>query len=360
MKKTSLLINLLLLIIVSSCKEKTVTKTLSVENNMENKVIFKIDERTEFLRTIFNIAVQEDLDEDIRPCQTEYLNRVNVHFSQFKNHPLIKWVFDNENIGIDFPTIGLMFKDLKNFEFNKAYSQELKYYNITEQTIDSLRPLMKDFHQKSGFTEFFNNNEEYYQKAISKIEKQVSEEKLFEKVLDFYQSEQKGLEFFVFVELTNNANNKAVDFYDNYNPNKRAMILANYCDLSTDSNSSNEIMELNNSTRGVIYHEISHLSTTKLLEKNIGDTNQYKTICEDCNDIEIMDKVDHLIIFPLQALMMQRFDNNNEGQDFYINKCTDVRKDIYKRLIEYKPENKIPFKKTYIDCINLIKQSVSK
>ena len=55
-------------------------------------------------------------------------------------------------------------------EFDKAYSKELKYYNITEQTIDSLRPLMKDFYQKSEFGKFFKDNEEYYKKAITVIE----------------------------------------------------------------------------------------------------------------------------------------------------------------------------------------------
>lgn len=69
-----------------------------------------------------------------------------------------------------------------------------------------------DFYQKSGFSNFFKSNEAYYKEAITKIQQQVSDEKLFDKVMDFHQVNDKDLEFIVFVELTNNANNKAVDF----------------------------------------------------------------------------------------------------------------------------------------------------
>ena len=357
MKQSYFILNILLAVVILGCKEKQANKELKITSQDNSKVVFKIDERSEFFRTIFNIAAQEILPEDIKPCQTEYLKRVNEHFLLYKNHPLIEWVYEDENIGIDFSTIGLMYNDLENFEFNNQYEKELKYYGLNKKTLDSIRPLMVDFYQKSKFNEFFNRNKEYYQKAISKIENQVSEEELFKKVMDFYQDSQDGLELIVFVELTNSANNKAMDFYDNYNPKKRAIILANYCDEYTKPTQSNEFMELDNSIRGVLYHETSHLFTTKLLDKYIGELNQYKSICEDCNDIQIKDKVDHMIVYPLQAVMMKRFDNNDRGSDFYLNKCEDIRKEIYKRLSEYQPKNKISFEKMYIDCIDLIKTS---
>ena len=357
MNKALFLINFFIVLSIFGCKEKKSNKKLKTENHNESKVVFKIDERTEFFRTIFNIAAQDVLPEDIRPCQTEYLKRVNNHFLQFKDHPLIEWVYDDENIGIDFSTIGLMYNDLKKFEFDTNYEKELKYYGLNKKTLNSIKPLMIDFYQKSEFDNFFKNNEEYYQQAISKIENQVTEEKLFDKVMSFYQEKKDGLELIVFVELTNSANNKAIDFYDNYNPDKRAIILANYCEEYAKPSEANEFMELDNSIRGVLYHETSHLFTSKLLDKHIGELKQYKSICEDCNDIQIIDKVDHMIVYPLQAVMMKRFDDNNRGGDFYLNKCEDIRKEIYKRLSEYQPENKIPFEKTYIDCINLIKES---
>lgn len=359
MKKIYLLTSLFLISIIFACKDKKLNDDLKAESETQNNVVFKIDERTEFFRTIFNIAAQDVLPEDIRPCQTEYLNRVNQHFLPYKNHPLINWVYEDENIGIDFSTVGLMFKNLQNFEFDTTYSKELKYYGLNEKTLDSVKPFMIDFYKKSNFNEFFKTNDNYYKQAISQIEEQVSNEKLFDKVMEFYQIQEKGLELIVFVELTNSANNKAMDFYDNYNNKKRAIILANYCELYSKPSLSNEVMELDNSTRGVLYHEISHLVTNKLLDKYIGKLSQYNSICEGCNNIQITDKVDHMIVYPLQAIMMERFDKNSRGSDFYLTKCTDVRKEIYQRLTEYRPENKVPFEKTYIDCINLIKESAS-
>ncbi|WP_024770954.1 hypothetical protein [Aquimarina macrocephali] len=88
MKKTPFLINVFLLIIVFACKEKTAVRNLEPESENKNKVIFKIDERTEFFRTIFNIATQDVLSEDIRPCNTQYLKRVNKHFLPYKNQSL--------------------------------------------------------------------------------------------------------------------------------------------------------------------------------------------------------------------------------------------------------------------------------
>ncbi len=359
MRKKTFLINSLLLIIVFACKEKKAIENIESESDYENTVVFKIDERTEFFRTIFNIAAQDVLPDDLRPCQTEYIKQVNKQFLQYKNHPLINWVYEDDNIGIDFSTIGLMFKDLETFEFDTLYTKELKYYGLNAKTLDSVKPFMTDFYKISNFKQFYKSNKEYYNRAISKIEKQVAEERLFNKVMNFYQIKEKGLELIVFVELTNSANNKAINFYDNYNPKKRAIILANYCELYTEPGPSNEIMELDNSTRGVFYHEISHLFTTKLLNKHIGELDKFESICKGCSDVKIIDKVDHLIVYPLQGLMMKRFDNNSRGSDFYLTKCTDVRKDIYQRLTKYRPEDKIPFEKTYMDCINLIKESAT-
>lgn len=359
MKKVLFLLNMFILTTATSCKDKNIVENLDSKCNNACKVIFKIDERTEFLRTIFNLAVIDDLPEDLQACETDYLKRVNGQFLQHRNHPLINWIYDNESIGIDFSTIGLMFKDFEHFEFDERYSEELKFYGLTRNTVDTLIPLMKDFYATTEFKKFFKSNEHYYTNAISKLESQVSEEKLFDKVLDFYQSRQEDLELIVFVELTNNANNKAVSFYDGYNPKRRAIILANICDLPSEPTGKNEIMELENHIRGQIYHEASHLFTTELLENHIGDLNQYKSMCEDCGDMEIKDKIDHLIVYPLQELISYRTFGKDDGHNFYLNKCQDVRKDIYRKLSAYQPQDGIPFAQTYIACMNLIKQSAS-
>lgn len=359
MKKTSFLINLLFIITLFACKEKNTTKTKISEKEEINQVVFKVDERIELLRIAFNLAVQDYIDKEMLPCDTEYSKRVNNHFKDFKNHQLIKYIDNSPSILFDFPTIGLMFKDYETFEFDNTYSKELSGFKITKSEIDSLQPLLIDFSKKSNFKTFFENNKNYYRNAVKNIEKQVNEEKLFDSIVSFFQSKEQGLEMIVFVELTNSANNKAVSFYDKYNPKKRATILGNICDTPDKSTSTNEILELDDNRRGILYHETSHLFTDKLLDKYIGELSQYETICEDCDEIKIKDKVDHLIVNPLQWLLQHRINSKDDGHNFFLNECDDIRKDIYGKLNEYQPEKDMSFEKIYSECINLIKQSAS-
>lgn len=338
-----------------NCKE--ITKNQNT--NTENDVRFRIDPRTEFFRTAFNLAKQDSLDEDIKPCKTEYLKRIDNHFLKFKNHPLIDYIRKHNTIGIDFSTLGLMYDNLETFKFDTLYKKELEPLGLTSNSIDSLKPLLVDFYKKSEFKDFFKQNESYYKKAIALIEKQVSDENLFDKLSSFYQSNQKNLELVVCVELTNNANNKAIDFFDRYNPNKRALILANICEMPEQVTKANTIMTLDNSIRGILYHETSHLFTSQLLKNHLKNLNQYKSICEGCTDIQLTDKIDHMIIVPLQAILMERLNNDNTGKIFFLEKCKDVRKDIYKRLKQYQPNGKTPFEEVYKDCINIITQEVS-
>lgn len=357
MKKISILINLFFIITLFACKEKKASETNITEKEKTNQVIFKVDERIELLRIAFNLAVQDYIDKGMLPCDTEYSKRVNNHFKEFKNHQLIKYIDDSENILFDFPTIGLMFKNFETFEFDNTYLKELSGFKITKREIDSLQPLLIDFSKKSDFKIFFEKNKNYYRNAVKNIEKQVNEERLFDSIVNFFQSKEQGLEMIVFVELTNSANNKAVSFYNRYNPKKRATILGNICETPDKSTSTNEILELDDNRRGILYHETSHLFTDKLLDKYIGELSQYKTICKDCDEIKIKDKIDHLIVNPLQWLLQHRINEKDDGHNFYLNECEDIRKDIYAKLNEYQPEKGISFEQIYSDCINLIKQS---
>ena len=124
MKKIPILINLFFIITLFACKEKT-SETIITEKEKINKTVFKVDERIELLRIAFNLAVQDYIDEKMLPCDTEYSKRVNSHFKEFKNHQLIKYIDDSPNIIIDFPTIGLMFKDFETFEFDNLIRQAL-------------------------------------------------------------------------------------------------------------------------------------------------------------------------------------------------------------------------------------------
>lgn len=322
----------------------------------KSKVTFEIDERTEFFRTVFNLATEGVMDEELRPCHTAYYSRVKNHFLDVKDHPLITYVLEDDDIGIDFSVIGLMYKDLDTFEFDQAYVKELESLGMSVKKLDSLKPMLKDFYQEANFKKFFESNADYYKKAIAALEQQVNGAALLDSLKTFFQSDENDLELTVFVELTNNAVNKAVTFYDHYNENSRAVILANICELPELSTKSNEVLQLDADIKGILYHEAAHLFTDKLLVKHVKDLEPFGHHCEGCSEVRVKDKIDHMIVYPIQGLLSYSLDKNSDGHNFYINKCTDVRRDIYKKLSTYDPEGDEKFETIYVESLKLIKK----
>ena len=356
---THILIALFFSMMVLFCRGEGKTNNIASKVN-SNNVDFRIDERTEFFRTILNLAIEDSIDEELRPCQTRYYQRVKGHFASLENHPLIQYLRNHQTIMLDFSTIGLMYATLESFEFDEAYYRELDHYGITREALDSISPLLSDFYQTSSFRKFFQENRSYYDSAVRQIKQQVIREDLLGSLQTFYQSEGDSYELTVFVELTNNANNKAVSFYDHYNPNKRALILANICDRPEDVSSANEVLVLDNDTRGVMYHELSHLFTHSLLKKHTRNLTPYRSLCNNCSEDHLIDIIDHMMVNPLQAVLSQKLDHYSRKADFFLNEYSDVRKDVFLRLNEYDPEDSVMFEEVYADCLALIRQSASK
>lgn len=328
--------------------------------SQDNQIVFTVDQRTEFFRTIFNLAAEDVIAEKWKPCETDYYKSVKMHFGSYKSHPLIKYVLENDNIKIDFSAIGLMYKDLDSFEFDPEYTQDLKDLGLTFEEVEVMRPMLIDFYSKSNFKQFFEQNQQYYLEATAQLQKQAKDEKVFDGIAAFFQSAQNNLKFIVFVELTNNINNKALSFYDHHNPDIGAVVLANLCDDIDNPTPFNHHLILDDIKKRILYHEVSHLFTNAFLDKHIGRLPDYSKACKDCTDSQVKDFVDHYIVFPLQAVLMKRLNNDLKGEIFYMEKCTDVRKDVYLRLLNYNPQGPEKFEAVYKECIELIRSSAGK
>jgi len=344
-----------------SCKSTASRNTLSFQqsNQQKNEVIFTVDERTEFFRTVFNLAAANELDEKMRPCETGYYKETKEYFKSYLNHPLLAYVLNNDNIRIDFSTLGLMYKDFESFEFDNSYLNDLKDLGLTEKDLNELKPLLLDFYQKTNFKKFFFDHQPYYKKAVAGLQSEIQKEQLFDQIEFFYQSRRENLKFIVFVELTNNANNKALPFYDHNNPNIRALILTNLCDSIQNPKLTNDVLTLDPDKRNILCHEISHIFTIALLEKYIGKLSDFKSLCKDCSDVKTKDFIDHRIISPLQAILIKRLNNDLTGEIFFETKCTDIRKEVYKILKTYDPNGDIPFETIYKECVEIIRKGAA-
>ena len=346
------------LFLVTSCNQNNKEKESVID---PNKITFEVNEGTEFLLTAFNLAVEEETSEEYKPCETPYVKRLNEYFSAFKEHPFLEYIFDEVNSGTDFSSIGLLITNFETTEFNPNMDIELIKSKIYTDDVDHFRKLAADFYKESNFNSFFESNKEYYAKSTSNIKKQVEVDSLLEKIQGFYQDNRSGLELKVFVELTNNNESQAIDFYDNYNPTIRAITLGNFCDLSSESTLRNEILDLED-YQGVLCHEISHLYTTSIfLDKYIGNIEDFSGLFDDgLTKLQIKDQVDHIMIRPLQAILAKRIFNNLEGSSFYEKQSNSLEKDTYLLFSEYDPNGNKAFESYYKEAIELIRNKAGR
>lgn len=286
---------------------------------------------------------------------------MNAYFSAYKEHPFLEYIFDEVNSGTDFSSIGLIITNFETMELNSNTDIELIKRKIYTDDINNFRKLAADFYKESKFNSFFESNKEYYAQSTSSIEKQVEAENLLEKIQEFYQDDRSGLELKVFVELTNNNESQAIDFYDNYNPTIWAITLGNFCDLSSESTPRNEILDLED-YQGVLCHEISHLYTTSIfLDKNIGNIEDFSGLFEEAlTKPQIKDQVDHIIIRPLQAILAKRVFKNLEGSNFYKKQTNSIEKDVYLLFSEYDPNGSKTFERYYKEAVELIRNKASR
>lgn len=349
---------ILSLFLITSCIQNNIDKE-SVRNS--NKITFEVNEGTEFLVTAFNLAVEEETSDEYKPCETPYVKRLNTYFSAFKEHPFLEYIFDEVNSGTDFSSIGLIITNFETMELDSNIDIELIKRKIYTDNISHFRKLAAAFYKEAKFNSFFESNKEYYAKSTSNIKKQVEAVNFLEKVQEYYQDNRSGLELRVFVELTNNNESQAIDFYDNYNPAIRAITLGNFCDLSSESTPRNEKLDLDD-YQGVLCHEISHLYTTGIfLDKYIGNIEDFSGLFDDdLTKSQIKDQVDHLIIRPLQAILTKIIFNNLEGSNYYKKQSNSIEKDIYLLFSEYDPNGNKTFESYYKEAVELIRNEANR
>lgn len=351
MKKIALAFSVIFLI--TSCNK---SKNEIESPRVENKITFEVNEATEFLITAFNLAVEEETPDEYMPCETDYVKRLNTYFANFKTHPFLDFIYDNVNSGTDFSSVGLLITNLNTMEFNSEINTEFLKQKLYTDDLSNFRKLAADYYKVTNFNSFYNSNTNNYINAVSKLKNQVETENLTQKIQDYYNDNRMGLEFKIFVALTNNNESKAIDFYDNYNPNVRALILGNFCDTGSESTDKNEILELED-YQGILCHEISHLYTTSVyLDKYIGNIEDFRNLFDDdLTDSQIKDNVDHMLIRPLQSILTKRIFNDLAGNNYYSNQPNTIEKDIYLLFSGYDPSDSVPFENYYKKAIELIR-----
>ncbi|MDQ6902582.1 MAG: DUF4932 domain-containing protein [Bacteroidota bacterium] len=123
----------------------------------------QVDKRVELLSIIFRLAGNKEYNDNFAKT---YVADIDKHFNKFKNDSLIQFARQlHENDGIGYEAVMtfavcLIFQN-NHFVFEKNFKSDLDKRWKEKDALKFLS-LLNSFYIKSSFTEFFNDENEYY------------------------------------------------------------------------------------------------------------------------------------------------------------------------------------------------------
>ena len=172
---------ILIILFVSFAPRAHYTRAYIEENR--GKVIAEIPEVFELANIIIAIANHELTNNPYSVFQQgEYYERVLQHFLPFKNHPLISEIrreFSGEDQGSKY----YRFRDNSVcyvFKGDSIVNAGLYSVVFSPDLFKEYIDLVEDFARVSGFREFYDANQSYYQEQIQKYKERVPVKKMWD------------------------------------------------------------------------------------------------------------------------------------------------------------------------------------
>nr|WP_276536536.1 DUF4932 domain-containing protein [Tissierella carlieri] len=163
----------------------------------KNSINVSVDPRIELLSIVQVLSNYNKIDDSlITEWDFEYKDKIIEKFSQYRNHKAVKQFKKMSNLGFsyDAPPGLMLFMD-KNF--NVREDVELTEYIIGraggENNINELFESLKEFCIDTNFIDFFNDNNNYYDRIInSTLELIPSDSNIIEDLEEYYGMKQKS------------------------------------------------------------------------------------------------------------------------------------------------------------------------
>lgn len=314
---------------------------ISCSSLKNNKTEIVIDKRMEALRLAYNFATQDSIDEENKPCQTNYYKELSEKNKELKNHKLVQFIQNGDYWGADFPNISYCFDD--NFEIKRNINHEyLKSdYSYHHNKLDTIRKLLKDFYFKADLT---NSNKIDLDKFKADLEKA----QIKSQINSFFRTRSKS-KLKVFFEPTNNLNSKALIFVDD--KNQRNIVLS-YFECKQDTTNLEIKPTFNNDIRRVIIHENCHLYTDILLRKYFDKGFKEKLKSDKFKD-EYTD-IDEIIVRGITAKIIS-VNYGKEIGEVEIASQPKKSRIVYEVLDEYIKNPNMKFETIYIKIMENLK-----
>ncbi|NDW18130.1 DUF4932 domain-containing protein [Dysgonomonas sp. 216] len=233
----------------------------------DNFLHSKVDERFELTSIVFRLI---DADEYVNNDLETYAKDIDVYFTPYKNHPLIKYtkdiLRDRDEIGYDAvaSSTTLLVIEKGNVKLNPK-ADISKYvsvdYRWKEETLKQYVKLLNDFYKKTKFREFFKSHAELYSIAENRFDELLKEIDInwFE---DFFGKSFGSPK--VYLSLCNGRSNYALwDSYLKDAPDEYGIVIGAFL---TDEDKTPFFPNKRSITTTII-HEFGHRFTNPLMEK---------------------------------------------------------------------------------------------
>ncbi|WP_051568553.1 DUF4932 domain-containing protein [Crocinitomix catalasitica] len=160
----------LILLTLNACFQKKEVKIVQKETILKEP---KVDKRVELLSIVFRLAGSHEYSQNLFP---KYVESIESHFGEFKNHDLIKFVKDELlEDGIGYSSVMSMAIHITEPPIIKPIVTPFPCKSLEEpwnkkSSIKFLK-LLKEFYTDADFETFFNDNKELYKTASNRFKK---------------------------------------------------------------------------------------------------------------------------------------------------------------------------------------------
>lgn len=316
---------------------------ISCSSLKNNKTEIVIDKKMEALRLAYNFATQDSINEENKPCQTNYYKELSEKNKELKNHKLVQFIQNGDYWGMDFPNITYCFED--NFEIKKNINyDELKInYVYHYNKLDTLKVLFKDFYLKVNLT---NSNKI----DLETFKKDLKNSQIETKINSFFRTKNNS-KLKVYFEPTNNLNNKAITFVNDKNQRNFAL---SYFSCKENNAELDINLVFNDDIKRVITHENCHLFTNLLFKKYFD--NAFKEKLKSGKYKDQYTDIDEIIVRGITAKIVAINDGKEIGENEIAHQPKSSRI-VFDVLDEYINNPKMNFETIYIKIIEKLKHT---
>ena len=181
---------LLLILNFLSCNRENEIKIVSGKVNSINAIV---DPRVELMSIIQYLAE----DKNINNTDSIYKQKVDEHFKAYKNHEVVAFYKELSEKGFKYdapPTFMLYLTqklDKDNDKIDETYKNSILPRIGDVKNEEKFIKLLKDFSEKSKFSQFYSENNDFYKKIIEEYSRQdkIDYVKIVE---DFYGKKQNS------------------------------------------------------------------------------------------------------------------------------------------------------------------------